>query len=221
MENLGKRPPQQPTAEELKLVYESLERGETNQRIFKLLAERRRDDPTHYYARSDDRFMQARRREYEAAKEVLWEKARQQVDPVFAQVRQRHFDYLTEITKGLLANRLDDVISVSNFDESGKEIITYVDATLDPSVDEHEDFNITSEELQQRLTENLRKANRKYGYIRLQEVFLPHILAEIPSIKADDLEPIIQHYTMEFLDKLQKLYLGAMFKGKCSICKEW
>jgi len=95
----------EPTQEELEFIYERLGRLSDQE-----LLEEMQD--TEFPLRSLG-FIKRRRREYNAAKKVLQELIRKQIDPVIIKRKEQHFDHLADIAKALLSGNLANVTAKS------------------------------------------------------------------------------------------------------------
>jgi hypothetical protein len=93
---------QAPTPDELKFIYSLFSEGYSNADILKRYEELERHSKLGSLPfRYDIRFIRQRRKEYEAAKEILESKIEQQLDPTLAKAREDHIDEIREVLQEL------------------------------------------------------------------------------------------------------------------------
>jgi hypothetical protein len=89
---------QAPTPDELKFIYSLFSEGYSNADILKRYEELERHSKLGSLPfRYDIRFIRQRRKEYEAAREILKSRIEQQLDPTLAKARKDHIDEIRKV----------------------------------------------------------------------------------------------------------------------------
>ncbi len=200
-----------PTTEELRFVYDLILRGYEDTDILAEYANLYDKGTLMFPCRTDKRFVRERRKELDAAKEVLQGQLKA-VDPINVKKREEHFDHLSEIAQYLLTGNLERILP----DYPGTEVFS---ETYTICVDEEEE-EISRKELSSRLDGNIENAINHYGPPDFLDSFVPHLRAECPEIQTSTLDEVVRSNPYILVDTIRILSQRKTFKGTCPICKD-
>lgn len=203
-----------PTPEELKFVYELILKGYSNREIM--------EEYTHLYEigqlkfplRGDQRFIKDRRKELEAASEVLQQHVKKKVDPIISKRREEHFDRIADVATLLLANDLDSVTeNPTREDQFGifKYTIWHGGSGL----------GITHEQLSQLLDQNIESVSDQPNDAYDLDCLLSHLKDECPQIKSKGFGNFVKENPYKLIEALRIFIRRKTFKGTCPVCKDW
>ena len=204
-----------PTVEELKFVYKMILDGCTNREIFEEYARLLRNGQLMFPLRADDRFLKARRKELEAASEVLQEHVRRRVDPVIARRREQHFSHLADIARVFLDDGLDTVDCHTRATDSSTVTEYYIGDSRSSIV------QVTKELLSYMLDANEEKVCLTHGERDIHVNFLPHLKAEYTDIEDRGFNRVTAESPYELIEILRVLAERGTFQGTCPVCRDW
>jgi len=188
-----------PTSEELRFIFDLFLKGNTDSDILAEYAHLYELGQLPFTYRTDKRFVKEKRKEFEAANEVLQEYVKKKADPVIAERRIGHFDHLAFITSVLLKDGLDDYWA--NFYD--------------------EDEGLMKNRLSDQLNWNYWEAQDNLGYLEIDSYFMPHIIAEYPDIGAKGWKTAVKENPFAVIEILNILLRRKTFNGTCPICQDW
>ena len=189
-----------PTAEELRYVYDMIAKGYDDLTILNEYCSGYESGQLKFPFRTDKRFIRERRLEFEAAKDVLKSDLKKEV---YRDPKEEHFSRISDIAKSLLRNGLDTITR----DESGALSIA------------GDRGWIIYDELIEIIEDNLKAACIEFSEYDVIKNFLPHLEAEVPSIKDLGLEKYLEKQPYELIETLRMLCRRKVFKGKCPVCQ--
>lgn len=202
-----------PTVEELRCVYDLILRSYEDADILAEYAQLYENGNLMFPYRTDKRFVRERRKELEAASEVLQEHVKKKIDPIVVKRRGEHFAQLASVAKSLLANDLESVLE--------KQTETLVDYTV--TSQDGLFYTLDKDDLSNQLDDNLQSTFDKYKDWFIKYCFIPHLEAELPEeIKAEGLwDGVINEKPYELIYTLRLLAERRTFKDTCPVCKDW
>ncbi|MFC2027183.1 hypothetical protein ACFLU3_00715 [Chloroflexota bacterium] len=203
-----------PTTEELRFVYDLLTRGHEEADVLAEYARLYDDGQLMFPFRSDKRFVRDRKRELDAATEVLKDHLKKVVDPVISERRKEHSDHLAAITGTLLSNGIDTV------DYQLRNLGVPSDGWIYILNDGQFDRRLTQEELSSYLIDNEDTAQLECGSYDF-ECLIHHLIHYYPDIAKVGFGGIATNKPYELIETLQALHRGKIFAGNCPVCKEW
>ena len=202
------------SSEELQFIFNCFKRGLSDKDVLDEM------DGQDYPIRNV-RFIRNRRRHWEAAQKVLNTSSHKIFSPAITEELRSHYLYLAEIAHALLENNLEFMTAVITDNDSNKSIELKYMCISNGQHSEKVGTLVTFDDVRTRLTKNLKAAYDKFGFLVVENYFLPHLQAELPHVKANDIEKIIQQKPAKLVETLKLLSLRKTFKGKCPICNEW
>lgn len=192
---IGKRA--EPKAEELEFIY----RGFTEKLSDREVLESMQNEP--FLLRSLG-FIIRRRREFDAAKKVLQEQLKNEIDPIVTARKSQHFEQMAMVAQALLGGL--DIVEFKGEDDYEIASSKVGSASLS--------LNEVIEELK----ENIYKAHEEYRSMGTYQCFLAHLEAEEPSCQ--ELAKYAENSPLELINLLKMLILKKEFKGTCPVCVE-
>jgi len=200
-----------PTAEELRFVYDLIAKGYSDLDIVAEYTRLYENSQLMFPLRGDKRFFKDRRRELDAASEVLQEHIKRKVDPIISRYRKEHFDHLADIANLLLAGDLDKILvdTVRGSSSRSDEYQILVNGSLE---------TISQHELVMRLEGNMEAVFVKYGFWDFG-CFESHFKAEYSHCQ--NLAGLLESNPIELIEALRPLAQRKTFKGTCPVCKDW
>lgn len=194
-----------PTYEELKFIYQRFVEGiENEDKVLDLLRVYREKNPNISPVRRDDkRFVIDRRKEFHAAREVLWDALKNQADPLIVENKRKHFEQLANIISGMLKNGLGNICQRGE-DEYfvGEEDLTV----------------LTRSEVEDRLYKN--DWGDECDAWFYHNCLIPHLKAEQLEVDGVDFLSNVTDL-VGFFEALNVLSRRNTFKGTCPVCKDW
>jgi hypothetical protein len=209
---LGKQPGA--SSEELQFIFSCFKRGLPDKDVLDEM-------DGHEFPIRNVRFIRERRRHWEAVQKVLDKSYQKTFNPVITEQLSSHYLHLAEIAHALLENNIEFLTPVVTSNESGKGIEFKGMCFSNGQHSEKVGTLLTYGEVSARLMKNLKAAYNKFGFLDIDENFLPHLKAELPLVKANDIETIIQQKPARLVVVLRLLSQRKTFKGKCPICNDW
>ena len=199
---MGKQPA--PSAEELEFIFQCFLRGLSDGEV---LEEMQGEE----FLLRNPRFLRDRRRHFEAAKKVLIEQARREVDPVIAQSRKEHFEHLADIARTLIfeLERVEENASRGDLSETFRYIYWKGETG----------FPMTEEELTDMFERNIYAVELQHSGYDLG-CFTSHLRAEHPDFESKDLRSIIAENPLGLMSTLRVLTRRRTFKGTCPVCQD-
>ncbi|MFC1967124.1 hypothetical protein ACFLV2_00550 [Chloroflexota bacterium] len=194
-----------PTTEELKFVYGLILKGDNDADILAEYAQLYESAQLLFPYRTDKRFIRERKKELEAAREVL-QKDLKAVDPIIVRRKEEHFNYLAEIIRSMIPEKTTIIENI------GSEYV------IKPAIGKQ--TILTQEQLANFVTKFLEDAAKRYGHRDVYEYLIPHIEAEIAGTEGKGLNAFINENTLKFYETLRLLADKGIFKGKCPLCRE-
>ena len=203
-----------PTPEELRFVYQMILNGYSDTYILNEYA--RLDDmgQLKFPHRVDDRFIKDRRKELQAASEVLEEHVKKKADPVISKRREEHFERLAKVADALLDNNLHKVVPNIEGGVGEPQYLIEVDWISSG-------YPLEKSQLTTILHENIGKVYNLFEPMYFHKNFLPHLMAEIPMINIKGIWDFIEEQPYELIENLKILVERRTFKGTCPICEDW
>lgn len=175
----------EPKSEELEFIYNQMEQGLSDAEII----DEMQDKP--FILRTKGFFVR-RRREFTAAKKVLQEVARKEIDPLTIKRKEQHYDDLLKVVSQIISLWEDLGQGVSEYDKSGKPIVG--ELQFEQINRHHAEYLLT----------HLKAEFPEYCNLKNWESLIDY--EEAPSL---------------ILQKLYILKNRRTFEGTCNICKDW
>lgn len=197
----------EPTKEELEFIYTRIPTQSDTSIIEELI--------DAGFPRRCTQSITRRRKEYSAAKRVLEEQLRREIDPVITPRRVEHFNQLVDIAETLIMDSLNTVTTTRE-DVTNPEYVGYEDGVY-----ESPEYPVSREQLVTALDQHIEIVYTKYTAVKFSQQFIPHLIAEIPDIATNGLGSYITEHPYELIDTLRILVDRKTFKGKCPVCEEW
>ena len=203
-----------PTTEELKFIYQMILNADDDSDILAEYARLYDAGQLMFPYRVDKRFIRERRRELQAASEILQEYVKKKVDPVITKRMDDHFSDLASIAKALLMNGLDSVSSpgwTTNRSQQVKYVIPNANAAS--QYDE-----LTKEQLTSLLNNNIAAITKDKDWL-FRHCFIPHLKSELPGeLRTKLFFEIIEEQPYKLIETLRVLAAKKTFKGTCPAC---
>jgi len=203
-----------PTPEELRFVYQMILNGYGDTDILNEYAHLYDMGQLKFPYRVDDRFIKDRRKELQAASEVLEEHVKKKADPVISKRRDEHFERLAKVADTLLDNNLHTVVPNTECSAGEPQYLVEVDWVSSG-------YPLEKSQLTMILQKNIGKAYNLFEPMYFHKNFLPHLRAEIPIINIKGIWDFIEEQPYELIENLRILVERKTFKGTCPICEDW
>jgi hypothetical protein len=201
-----------PTIEELRYIYQKILAGSNDADILAEYASKYDSGQLMFPYRTDTRFLRERRREMEAAQEVLEEYIKRKVDPVISQRRQEHFVRLGQIGQSLLKGYVGTVQRIGNNQQDYSYQLVDTDGGI---------YATNLQYLAETLEANEWYACRDFSDWDFFNSFIPHLIAESTLVAEKGWEDAVTENPYEIIDLIRILSSRRTFKGTCPICKDW
>ena len=127
-------------------------------------------------------FIKKRRKELDAAKTVLREQVKKEIDPITIERKKAHYEVLASIASTLIENNLNTVTPTRENVTSPEYVI------FEDRVHESPEYPISKEQLATTLNQNIEIAYTHYTTVTFHEQVLPHLIATIPDIATNELD---------------------------------
>ena len=198
-----------PTPEELRFVYDLILNGYSDRDVLEEYCSLYESGLLKFPFRTDPRFVKDRRKELQAAAEVLQEELKKRVDPIIAERRQQHFDQLAGIASTLLGEDIYKKEPDPSWEEYG--------GSLPPPLSDW----MTNEQLTGQLRDNWDGALVTYQYNQWDfDCLVSHLKAEYPEIVPLGLDEAIRDNPRELMQALRVVSRRKTFKGTCPVCPD-
>lgn len=131
--------------------------------------------------------------------------------------RKGHNQRLADVANSLLDNDLSSALH----GWTTKRITGQVKYILTKKGKVGKYYDLTEQQLSERLKENVVLAEHKYERWFFHDCFLPHLESELPEeLKTKGFFDVVKEQPYELIETLRVLAARGIFKGTCQVCKD-